>query len=150
FEGEQQLHQVSRRILRGLLHDSSQGIGHGRAKPDSLDHESGQIHAHTLIRLKHTTLSSVQEGPTLELLERLPKLLLRIHHDRPIPGYRLLDWFSRNEEEPDSVVAGLHLHLIAPVEEYERTIVCLRRRRGIQPPDPFSRHGKRTGCIAEL
>src|SRR5437660_2484157 len=91
-----------------------------------------------------------QECPLLQFLERLPELLLGVHDDRAVPGHGLLERLSRDEEEPDSVVSGLYFELIAPIEENQRTIVRLRRRRRVQPPDSFRRHGERTRRIAEL
>src|SRR6266545_2222306 len=42
----------------------------------------------------------LQERPLLELVVGLPELLLRVHHDRAVPGDRLLERLPRHQEEP--------------------------------------------------
>src|SRR5215475_1137572 len=64
-----------------------------------------------------------QKRPALQVLERLPELLLRVHYDWAVPGHGLLDRLSRNQEEPDSLVPGVDRDLVAAVEEYERAVV---------------------------
>ena len=49
----------------------------------------------------------LQERPPLEFLERLPELLLRVHHDRDVPRGRLLKRLPRKQKEPDPLVSGL-------------------------------------------
>jgi redox-sensitive bicupin YhaK (pirin superfamily) len=53
------------------------------------------------------------EGAVVELGHRLLQLCLGVHHDRAVPGDRLLDGLARNQEKPDAVLAGLHRHLVA-------------------------------------
>src|ERR1035437_9624612 len=57
----------------------------------------------------------LQERPLLELLERLPELLLSVHHDRAVPRHGLLKRPSRDQEEPYPVVAGLYHEFVAAV-----------------------------------
>ena len=52
----------------------------------------------------------------------LPQLLFGIHHDRPVPRYRLLDRLSRHEQETYPVVAGLHDDFIAAIEQDEEPV----------------------------
>src|SRR6202022_97858 len=59
-----------------------------------------------------------QERPLLEFRERLPKLLLRVHHDWAVPGHPVLKRLSRDQEEPNPVVPCLHGDLVAPIIEY--------------------------------
>src|SRR5258708_32034131 len=92
----------------------------------------------------------LQECPLLQLLERLLKLFLRVHHNRTVPSHRLLQWLPRDQQKPDPVLSGLYLQFIAPVEEYERAIVSLRRRRRVQPADTFRRHSQWAGCVTKL
>ena len=58
----------------------------------------------------------LQECPLLEFLERLPELILRVHHDGAVPRYRLLEWLPGDQEEPDALVPGVHRDLVAAVE----------------------------------
>src|SRR5215475_488001 len=55
----------------------------------------------------------LDEGAVVELGHRLLQLRLGVHHDRPIPGDRLLDGLARDEDKPDAVVAGLDRDLVA-------------------------------------
>src|SRR5205807_1927943 len=71
--------------------------------------------------------SRLQERPLLKLHERLPELLLCVHHDRAVPRHGLFEWLPRNQEEPDPIVPGLHRDLVALVEEHERAVVRLLR-----------------------
>src|SRR5438309_1696568 len=77
----------------------------------------------------------LEKGPFLELLERLPELLLGIHHDRSIPGHRLLERLAGHQKEAYPFVTRLHADLIAAVEEDKRAVVCLRWRRRVEPAD---------------
>ena len=45
---------------------------------------------------------------------------------------------SRDQQEPDPVVAGLHRHFVAAVEEHERAVVGLDRRRRCPTSPPPS------------
>src|SRR5215467_873845 len=91
-----------------------------------------------------------QKCSALEVLESLPELLLRVHYDRAVPGHRLFERLSRNEEEPDSLVSGVDRDLVAAVEERERAVVGLPRRRRVSPFNPFGRYREGGRCVAEL
>src|SRR6266851_485143 len=82
--------------------------------------------------------------------ECLPQLLLRIHYDWTVPCDRLFERLSRNQQEPDSVVARLHCNLVAPIKDYERAVVGLHGRRSVQPFHRFRRYCERTRGVAEL
>src|SRR6516165_876742 len=60
--------------------------------------------------------------PALADKRALLQLGLRVHHDRAVPGDRLLDRLTRHEDEADAIVAGLHADLIAGIEQHQRTI----------------------------
>src|SRR5215470_19479241 len=92
----------------------------------------------------------LQKCSALEFLESLPELLLRVHYDRAVPGHGLLDRLSRNQEEADPLVTGVDRDLVAAVEERERAVVGLTRRRRISPFDPFCRHREWPRGVAEL
>src|SRR6187551_1571281 len=62
------------------------------------------------------------EGPELQLAHRLPQFRLRVHHDRPVPRDWLLDGLTRNQQEPDPLIARLDDDLVSAVEEHERSI----------------------------
>src|SRR5947209_12445301 len=67
----------------------------------------------------------LQECSLLEFLVGLLELFLRVHDDRAVPGYGLLERLPRNQEEADAVVTGLHRNLVAPVEQHKRAVVGL-------------------------
>src|SRR5262245_39719974 len=58
----------------------------------------------------------------LQLGNGLLQLGLGVHHDRPVPGDRLLDRLARDQQEADALVARLHRDLIAAVEYHERAV----------------------------
>src|SRR6201996_9278431 len=60
--------------------------------------------------------------PLPELGEGLLQLGLRVHHDRAVPGDRLLDRLAGDEQEADALFAGLHRHFVAAIEQNERAI----------------------------
>src|ERR1700685_4192551 len=60
-----------------------------------------------------------QKCPFLQFRKRLPQLLLRIHHNRPVPCDRLSQRLAGNQQEADSVVSGLHSNLIAAIKNNE-------------------------------
>src|SRR5215467_7799858 len=64
----------------------------------------------------------LDEGAVVELGHRLLQLRLGVHHDRPIPGDRLLDGLARDEDKPDAVVAGLDRDLVVAVEQHQRAV----------------------------
>ena len=59
----------------------------------------------------------LQKRPLLQLLERIPQLFLRVHHDWPVPGHRFLQRLAGNQQKADAVFAGLHGDFVAAVEE---------------------------------
>jgi len=92
----------------------------------------------------------VQERPALEFLERLPELLLRVHYDRAVPRDGLLQWLSRDQQEPDPFIPGLYRYFVTAVKEHQRAVGSVDGRRSVRPPDPFGRYRERTRGIAEL
>jgi hypothetical protein len=58
------------------------------------------------------------EAAVVQFRHRLAQLLLRIHHDRPIPRYRLLDRLARHQQEPDSLGSSLHSDLVSAIEQH--------------------------------
>src|SRR3974377_430049 len=53
------------------------------------------------------------EGAAAQLVHRLLEFGLRAHHDRPVPGDWLLDWFAGHEQEANNLRAGLPGSLVA-------------------------------------
>src|SRR5215469_3010799 len=77
-----------------------------------------------------TVCQSVKSHPFGELILfqecSFPKFLicllelgLCVHYDWPIPGDGLLEWFSRDEQKPNSFISGLDRYLIAAIKEDE-------------------------------
>ena len=64
----------------------------------------------------------LQERPLLEFLERLPQLLLGVHHDGAVPRHGLPERLSGAQEEPYSVLPGLYGELVAAVEQYQPAV----------------------------
>ena len=64
----------------------------------------------------------LQERPLLEFPECLPKLFLRVHHNRAVPRHRLLDGLARYQQKSDALRARLHHNLIAAVKEHQRVV----------------------------
>ncbi len=56
----------------------------------------------------------LQECSPFQLLERLLQLLLRIHHNRPVPRHRLLQRLARNQQETNPVLVRPALPLHRP------------------------------------
>jgi len=71
----------------------------------------------------------LDEVTGLQLRHRLSKFLLRVHNDGPVPRDRLFDRFTRNQQEPDALIAGLNDDLISAVEHHQRVIACIVLRR---------------------
>src|SRR5579863_79623 len=86
----------------------------------------------------------LQECSLAQFGERFLKLFLRIHHDGPVPGHRLFQRLSRDQQETDSVVAGLSGDFVAGIEKNQRPIVGLNRGRSIRPFDGLSGYGERS------
>src|ERR1700676_1203153 len=92
----------------------------------------------------------LKKCPFFQVLERLAKFLLRVHDDWTIPGNRLLQRLTGDQEESNPIVAGLYLQFVTAVKQHERAVIRLRRRHHFQPFHSFSRHSKRAGCVTEL
>src|SRR5580658_3364973 len=73
---------------------------------------------------------------------------LRVHHDRAVPGDRLLDRLAGNEEKADALLAGLHRDLVAAVEQNERAVAGLLARHDLAAAlGLFGEHaGRRRGA----
>src|SRR6185437_10519632 len=93
-------------------------------------------------------LPVLDECPVAQLAVRLLQLFARVHHDGPVPGHRLFNGSARHEEKADALVARLHRHIVAIVEQHERPISgtleywCVR-------PDTLREYSARIGRIAE-
>src|SRR5437588_9679510 len=83
-----------------------------------------------------------QESAFLELFERLAELVLGVHHDRTVPGDRLLQRLARTEQKSDPILTGLDDDFVAAVEKDQRPVVRFGRRRGLEPLHPFGRDRK--------
>ena len=70
-------------------------------------------------------VTSPDKRTAAQLGERLLQFGLRVHHDRAVPGDRLLDRLAGHEEEANALVAGLHRHFVAAVEDDERAVAGL-------------------------
>src|SRR5262245_54289485 len=78
-----------------------------------------------------TTGSPVlDERAVAQLQGGLLQLGLGVHHDRPVPGDRLLDRLAGDEQEADTFLAGLHRHLVAAVEHDERAVAGALAHQG--------------------
>ncbi len=90
------------------------------------------------------------ERPVAQLGDGLLELGLRVHDDGPVPGDRLPDRPSRHQKEPDALLAGLDRHLIAAVEEDERTVAGLLADQDLVAVDRFlGEHAQRLRREAE-
>src|ERR1017187_9017225 len=97
-----------------------------------------------------TSLGRLEECSAFEFAERLPELLLRVHHDRAVPRHRLFEGLARDQKKTDSVVPGLHRDLVAPIEQDQRAIIGLGRRMGVRPLYRFCRDSQGTRSVAKL
>src|SRR5580700_5854050 len=77
-------------------------------------------------RHRKQRLLDERAGP--QLGKSLLQFGLRVHHDRPVPGDRLLDRLAGDEEKADALFAGLHRDLVATVEQNERAVAGLLAR----------------------
>src|SRR5689334_23649803 len=77
------------------------------------------------IALKRRLLLLPDERAVAQLAHRLVQFGLRVHHDRPVPGDRLLDRLARHQQEADALLAGLHRDLVAAVEHDQRAVAGL-------------------------
>lgn len=60
----------------------------------------------------------LNEGSVLQFRHRFTQLLLSIHYDRPIPGHRLLDWLTGDQQESNSFGPRLHRQFVSAVEQH--------------------------------
>ena len=88
-----------------------------------------------------------QERPFPQFAESLSQLLLRVHHDGPVPGHRLLKRLAGNQQEANTFLAGLNGDFVAAVKKDQRSIVCLGWRIGFKPSDSFGGNGQRTEAL---
>ena len=61
----------------------------------------------------------MNEGAAVQLGPGLPQLSLGIHHDRPVPGYRLLKRLARDQKKANPLRPSLHHNLVAAVKEHQ-------------------------------
>src|SRR5262245_48103007 len=91
----------------------------------------------------------LDECAVLQLRVSLPQFVLGVHHDGPIPGYWLLEWPARHQQEADPFFAGGDDDFVAAVEEHERAIPEHRRPRLISDPDKLGLDSSRLGRVPE-
>src|SRR5450759_2316108 len=70
-------------------------------------------------------LSLLDERSVTQLRDRLLQLSLSVHHDRSVPGDRLLDRLTGYQQEADALRARLHCDLVAAVEQHQRAVADL-------------------------
>ncbi len=58
----------------------------------------------------------------------MSELFLGVHDDGAVPRHGFLKRLARDEQESDAVVARLHRHFVAAVEQDERSVVGLGGR----------------------
>ena len=73
---------------------------------------------------------------------------LGVHHDRTVPGHRLLDRLSRDEQEADPLVARLHHDLVAAIEQHQRSIARCRSAARASSRRRPARSARRCGADA--
>ncbi len=91
-----------------------------------------------------------QKCPLLQLIIRLLQLRLRVHDDWAIPRNGLLQGFPGHQQKANPILTRLHLNMISAVEENERAVVRLSRRRYVRPAKALRRHRQRSGCVAKF
>jgi hypothetical protein len=67
----------------------------------------------------------LDEVAGLQFRHRLSKFLLRIHNDGSVPGDRLFDRLTRDQQEPDALIAGLNDDLVSAVEQHQGMIAYI-------------------------
>ncbi len=70
-------------------------------------------------------LAALDEGPVAEVVDRLLKFGVGVHHDRTIPSDRLLEQLPGHQQKPDAFLACLDSDLVAAVEQDQLTIAGL-------------------------
>src|SRR5260370_38805242 len=58
-----------------------------------------------------------EKGSLLQFRECLLQLLLRVHHDGPVPCDGFLERFARDEQEAHSIFSSLHRDFVAAVTD---------------------------------
>src|SRR2546427_7118786 len=91
----------------------------------------------------------LNESIILKFGNRLPELLLRVHHDRAVPSNGLLDRLARHQQESNPLVPCLHHDLVSAVEEYQRMIADVVHRPAIGFRDMLSQYRARIRGVAE-
>src|SRR5580704_16162803 len=71
------------------------------------------------------------EGAVAQLGKGLLQLGFGVHHNRAIPGDRLLDRLAGDQEEADALLAGLHGDFVAAVEQHQRAVAGLLADHGL-------------------
>src|SRR5690348_18345699 len=69
----------------------------------------------------------LEESSHFQLVEGLPKLLLRVHHNGTVPGDGLFQRLAGNEQETDAVFACLNFYFIAAIKKNERAVIEIGR-----------------------
>src|SRR5262245_52113155 len=77
----------------------------------------------------------LDESAGAKLGEGLLQLFIRVHHDGAAPGNRLLQGSTGHQKESDACFSGLDCHLIAAVEQHQRTVPDFIRQRGAHWPN---------------
>src|SRR3989442_14275733 len=91
----------------------------------------------------------LNESVILKFGNRLPELLLRVHHDRAVPSDGLLDRLARHQQESNPLVPCLHHDLVSAVEEYQRMIADVVHWPAIGFRDMLSQYRARIRGVAE-
>src|SRR5262245_55730593 len=81
--------------------------------------------------------------------ERALQFLLRVHHDRSVPGDWLFERATGEKQEPDALITRLHDDLVSTVEQHERVIRRVVDDRLIAGYARFGANRARLGRIAE-
>src|ERR1022692_2997082 len=92
-------------------------------------------------------LTVLQKRSLLQFRECPLQLLLSVHHDRSVPGHRLLERLSGDQKKSDPIIPSLYRHLVAAIEKNERAVIRFHRWRGVRPLHRFGWNRERTGRI---
>src|SRR5713101_7586722 len=100
----------------------------------------------------------LDERPVAQLGHGLLQFRIGVHHDRSVPGDRLLDRLARDQQEADAFLAGLDRHLVAAVEQHQRPVSrpLADERRSLrivllgQNAQRFGRAGKRPRSLEHI
>src|SRR3989442_5685803 len=85
----------------------------------------------------------LNESVILKFGNRLPELLLRVHHDRAVPSDGLLDRLARHQQESNPLIPCLHHDLVSAVDEYQRMTAEVVHRPAIGFRDMLSQYRPR-------